>query len=160
MENPYAPASATDLSPSVSRLTTAWNAIIGSAFIAVSFLIVSTFKIHLTEYDLTGDGSVLIEAIIGDLSQVALVLAFLVALSSVPLHKWPLTTRVTALVICGLVSFHFTRHEFTRASLIRGIVASMVLSPLLFAGCGYPFLLKRSLLWFRKGEIVEPHERS
>jgi len=154
MHNPYAPVSTTDPTTSVSRLAILWNAIVCCGLATFSTLVYTTFKIHFAEYNLTGDELGMVRSIVGDLSQVALVLFFLVTLSTAPLHQRPLTTRAIALLVCALISFHFTRHQFTQASLIRGLVATIVLAPALFCGCGYPKLMQRCILWLRKSRPV------
>ena len=118
-----------------------WNSLVCIALVGLGWLAVDSVWSHYVNFVTSGDLAIgywdqFVKGVANDISVVAVLAAFLIGLSTAPLHSHRRTTRLLTLTVCLVFAFYFQSLTFTISTVARALVVAAVLSPMLISGCG------------------------
>jgi len=151
--NPYASPTGLPLKPTgLSGWAFAWNTLICIALTCLAWLAATGLYSQYREFVDTGDWAIgywglFLSRVASDLSVIAVLSAFLIGLSTAPLHSYRKLTRVITFFICVAFAFNFWRLTFTQPKVTLAVIAAFILSPMLVFGCGLLHGYASTLRW-------------
>jgi len=148
--NPYSPSKICEPTSRFAYATFAWNIIVGLALIALAWLTLDLLRSHYKSWIVPANGlpgawPPFVAISLQDATVSCGLAAFLVALSTIRLHRHPWMTRCSAVFVCTIVWFDFSSLAFTQELAMRSAVFLAMISPMLVFGCGYPHLLSNAV---------------
>jgi len=155
--NPYAPAApVVEPAPEPEepkpafRLT--WTLLIDLTITSVYLAGLHRVSIHYQAFYFTGDSSAFFSELANDFTVLGAVIVLALVMFSDRPQNYSKNIRLLTLVICIALAFHFPSRQFTSDTLLRGLVFTLAVLPMILFGHSIPQALSRA--WVRLKSIT------
>ena len=152
--NPYEPTIIGASPPRSNTWVRLWNSLICIGLIGLVWLTSISVRSHYADFVMSGDLAIgywgwFLGGVANEIFTLAIVAAFLLGLSTAPLHSHRRVTQIMTFVICAASTFNFQIFGFRGYLVPQLAITIIALFPMLFFGCGILRGYATAFRWFQ-----------